>query len=362
MVNGYPTVFDCQVDACKEFFRQGKFPLPTPYLKTDNGRPIYDITGFNALQVIAVLSAIVNYRDQFKMSKTFYLLIRNTLNETTQAGFEEFFRLTARPTKHQPGNGIVVLRPRGKQRFTEPAKSYAALNGALEAFYYDRYDIYGRLISGTTIFASHTQQLLKNNEQTNYLPQFFNLFGKLNSEQTDYLEHLRQTTMEVYMILLFEIARRLVKLDNPTEMKEEFDVLPIGSAIARLLKLLQFNRCTFEDVFFPGRRFHCFTGTPAKRRIAIDKINNAIFEMTGQNTLTIEDLKNELQEMFTTVGQPIMISTPMSQSTSISTPVGHPTLMSHIMSQSTLNRNPMSQPPLMSNPMSQPPLMYLVTL
>ena len=46
---------------------------------------------------------------------------------------------------------------------------------------------------------------------------------------------------QAYMILLFEIAQRFVKSEKPVSdkepnKKEEYDVLPIGSAIARLIK------------------------------------------------------------------------------------------------------------------------------
>lgn len=83
------------------------------------------------------------------------------------------------------------------------------------------------------------------------------------------------------MLLLFEIARRLVKSENPVNdkkpgKKEEYDVLPIGCAIARLMKLLESGNCSFEDVFLEGARFHCLTGKPVVRRKAIEAINEAI--------------------------------------------------------------------------------------
>ena len=170
----YTNVFDCQVDACKEFFQDtlpyGVFRLIPPEKRTKNMKgPIYDITGFDGQQVVSVLSAIVNDRDQFTMNKTFYLLIRNTVEETSQAGFEELFKLQARPTKHQPGNAIVSLRPRGKKRFSRQANSYEELNGALRAFY-DSHDKYG-IHSDTSLFSMHIQQLFNNNSQTDNIPQ-----------------------------------------------------------------------------------------------------------------------------------------------------------------------------------------------
>ena len=86
---------------------------------------------YQAHQVVGVLSAIVNDKDQFTMNKTFHLLIRGSAEDTSEEGFEEFFRLAARPTTPQPGNTIVFLRPRGKKPFNWSANSYQELNGAL---------------------------------------------------------------------------------------------------------------------------------------------------------------------------------------------------------------------------------------
>ena len=85
-----------------------------------------DITGFYGQQVVALLSQIVNDKEQFTNNKTFYLLIRDS-SEDSHAGFEELFRLNARPSQHQPGNAIVFLRPRGYTKFTQDPKSYNVL-------------------------------------------------------------------------------------------------------------------------------------------------------------------------------------------------------------------------------------------
>ena len=272
----HTTVYDCQVQACKEVFQE-KLPsgLP-PIAALLNGRPVYDISGFNAHQVVAVLSAIVNDRDQFTMNNTFYLVIRSSSVHTSEEGFEEFFRLTARPTPSQPGNAIVFLRPRGKKRFNRSAKSYEELNGDLRAIY-DRYEKERFVFSDTTSFARDIKQLFKNNAT---------------------IDNLEQPTFEAYMIFLFEIARRLVNSENPTAKKEALDDLPIASAIARLLTLLELRRCSFEDVFFPGGRFHCFTGKPEQRETAIHNINMEISAITMQETLNKQHYVRELQELF----------------------------------------------------------------
>ena len=252
--------FDCQVKACEEFFQK---PLPKVQnlkpLENDNipenakrfTGPIYDITGFDARQVVALLSRIVNDRQQFTTGKTFYLLLCNGLGNVPEA-VEELFRLKASPTKHQPGNAIVLLRPRGHKLFRGNANKYDELNGALKAHYE----------KDTTSFSRDIMKLFKNNAVDS--------------------KDFPRAAIEVYMILLFEIARRLVALEDPSDMKVQYDVLPIGTAIARVVKLLALgikDICTFDDVFLPGHKFHCFTGKPEQRRKAIDKINETTLEI-----------------------------------------------------------------------------------
>ena len=220
-------VFKQQQEACTKFFRDN---LPKDVLtpmqeeeKPENTKkfkgPVYDITGFDAENVVALLSDIVNNKEQFKTNKTFYLLLQNSHDAQPDDEIEELFRLKARPKPKQPGNGIVFLRPRGNKTFTQDAKKYDELHGALEAHY-------GK---DTKSFAEDIKKLFqKNSVLTGDIP---------------------PATFEVYMVLLFEIARRLVTVDNPSEEQKEYDVLPIGSAIARSVKLLEEEKCTFDDVF-----------------------------------------------------------------------------------------------------------------
>ena len=240
-------VFGCQKKANKTFFEyelpKGIEPLSEEYRPSNTNQfkgKVYDITGFYGQRVVALLSQIVNDKNKFTANKTFYFLIRKS-----SENYEELFRLTARPSSDQPGNGIVEIRPRGKIKFMQGPRKYDELNGALKA-HYD---------TNTTSFAQDIKKLLKDNTQNKDIP---------------------QATTEAYMILLFEIARRLVKSDYPSKRKEAFDSLPIGSAIARLINLLELGKSRFEEVFLPKERFHCFTGEPNKRRKAIEKINLAI--------------------------------------------------------------------------------------
>lgn len=276
-------VFEKQVEACTEFFRKN---LPkdvaqpisedekTSSVKKFTGT-VYDITKFDAENVVALLSKIVNDRDQFTSNKTFYLLLGNSHGTKPEDEIEELFRLKARPTKDQPANAIVFLRPRGKQRFTQGARKYDELNGALKAHYED----------DTKLFAQDLKKIFQNNSVIN--------------------GDFPQATVEAYMILLFEIARRLATVKKPSAKKEEFDVLPIGSVIARLVKLLELGdkeTCIFDDVFLPKKKFHCFTGQPQDRRTAIDDINKTTFDIAKKREVMlgtgIEYHRKELEKMF----------------------------------------------------------------
>nr|XP_058941309.1 uncharacterized protein LOC131769601 [Pocillopora verrucosa] len=98
-------VFKQQQEACTKFFRDN---LPKDVLepmseeeKPENTKkfkgPVYDITGFDAENVVALLSNIVNDKEQFTSNKTFYLLLQNSHGSKPDDEIEELFRLKARP-------------------------------------------------------------------------------------------------------------------------------------------------------------------------------------------------------------------------------------------------------------------------
>lgn len=261
----YTDMYNCQVAACQKFFHEQLPDVPKcePLTKEDNipedmklyRRPtfLYDITGFDAHKVIAVLVKIINDTEMFTSGKNFYLMLQNSDESTKDDQIEELFRLKANPKKHQPGNGIVFLRPRGKVKFDRHAKKYEEINGALEAHYK----------KDTKSFAEDLKNLFLNNAVV----------------KSDF----PQATIETYMILLFEIARRLVALEKPGTSKVQYDLLPIGSAIASIVKLLEYGKeeiCKFKDVFFPGSKFHCFSGSLQERKNAINDIIEAKIKAT----------------------------------------------------------------------------------
>lgn len=245
-------VSDYQANACKKFFTErSKFkPIegPVELNSEELGEPAYNITKFDARKVVALLSQIVNDRGQFQKDKVFHFFIRNHDGEE----IKELFKLTANPRKHQPGNGLVSIFSKTETGdfIPQAPKSYLELNFALKGHYK----------KDTKSFASDMKKLFRNNKVVNeaYFP---------------------QVTIEAYMVWLFEIARRSVTVENPTEKKKQLDDLPIGSAIARLLKLLELGSeeiCTFDHVFSPEGKFHCFAGEPGERREVIKKVNETL--------------------------------------------------------------------------------------
>ena len=259
-------VFNGQKEACGNFFRNN---LPEDVSKPvrEDKRPqnlrkleghVYDITGFDAEKVVALLSRIVNDRQEFKEGKTFYLLL-NSHGPGQDDNREKFFKFAPYPTRDQPGNAIVSRGP-------ENGLTYKELNADLKSKYN----------GNTQLFAQHIKSLFQNNS---VVP-----------------ENCPQATFEVYILLLFEIARRLVRENAPTRRKEQLDDLPIGSAIARSVKLLELGSktCSFNDVFCSSSdKFYCYAGEPEERETAIRRINK-----TAHSQIEQMNHREELEEMF----------------------------------------------------------------
>ena len=281
---GNTNLYDCQVKACQEFFRKQLPEVPKCELLTnerkkllniqDCAKPIYfsDITGFDAHKVIAVLSGIVNDRKTFTQGNVFLLRLCGTDKS------EELFKLSPFPKKVQIGNGIVSIRPREESKFKQKGKKYAEMKVGLESHYEN----------DTRRFAKNIKKLFRNNERD--------------------LDKFPQATIEVYMILLFEIARRLVKLEKPHKLTAKYDDLPIGSAIAGIMKLLKYNdkdEYTFNDVFGRKGKFHCFSKKPCKRKEAIDRINEAALVNTeGSEEKLIKKAIKKLRKTFSREDSP----------------------------------------------------------
>lgn len=277
--NDNSDLYQCQVNACRNFFHEQlpdvskRKPLQEDKIPDDMKfkKPIqlWDVTGCNAKEVVAVFYNIVNDREKFTTGKNFYVMIKHDAEK------KELFKLTAWPTQDQPGNGMIAMRSRGSKKFAKKGKTYKQLSGALRKHY-----------QNTTTFTKDIRKIFLNNEVSDC--------------------KFPQVTVEAYMLFLFEIARRLVKLKEPSEKKEQFDALPIGSAIARIVKLLEYGKdtvCTYENVFLPKGRFHFFSGKPETRKRKIDDINTALVNAESEKTATTLDVwkvmpGKELEEMF----------------------------------------------------------------
>lgn len=219
-----------------------------------------------------MLSTIVNDRENFTEDNVFLLSLCGTDER------KELFKLSPSPKEVQIGNGNVSIRPREESKFNQKGKKYAEMKVDLESHYEN----------DTRRFTKHIKKLFRNNEKD--------------------LNKFPQATIEVYMILLFEIARRLVKLKKPNKLTAEYDDLPIGSAIAGIMKLLKYNdkdEYTFNDVFGSDGKFHCFSEKPYKRKEAIDRINEAALVNTeGSEEKLIKKAIKKLRKTFSREDSP----------------------------------------------------------
>lgn len=168
--------------------------------------------GLNAFKIVESLKGIVNKKCYQDMTGTFYLKIMLTPENL------KMFILEPRPSDDQPGNGFLSLngqRPKLIDRGLLPELRRSCNNK-------------------TSCLARHLRELFKDN---------------------NYIAQVDSCIAEVYMLLLFEIAQRLVYQKRSTEKKWKFDKLPVGSAIARIVTLLEAEKCTFDDVFSRKGRF-----------------------------------------------------------------------------------------------------------
>ena len=204
---------------------------------------VYDITGFNQSKVVEKLEDIVNQDGYQNKEFVFYLGI-SKVDQTLE--FRKLFKLEPKPKTHKPGKGVTsVLQGR---EFTKRSYNQCLVKELKEK--------YG---DNTSLFAKHLELLFKNN--TNMASYPF-------------------VTSEVYILLLFEIARQRVKDSKTlTAKRKQLDKLKIDEAITNLITLKKAKACTFDDVFLKGKKFHCFSGEPKEREDAIDNIEKEAQEL-----------------------------------------------------------------------------------
>ena len=230
--------------------------------KRENDDPqVKDITGWDDKRVIGHLESIVNDREKYTKDSTF------TFKITQTSGPGISFKLVANPTADQPGNGWITKISTGE------SPTHQKLYENLKKDYKD-----ARGKDDTRSFAEDINCVFSNNSKIFSVP---------------------VVTRDAYMILLFEIGRRLVSDDEKSsDRKKDFDKLPIASAITKLVKLMEDKKCTFHEVFSRDGDLHCFFGKPSDRKNAIEKIDQRYEEMLCQeqgleaifrDKLTIQD-------------------------------------------------------------------------
>ncbi len=274
------------VEACKRFFDTDRLkkifdevkeiekPKELIYGINEIGE-VYDITGLSAIQVIAVLTAIINNSEKWPTvsgacknveKKTFYFLIKA---ENKEKDVNKIFSLQAKPTSNQPGNGTVsVLR----------------LNSKGDKYNRTRPKRYKLL----------TEKLVEDKTEPKMFAQTIEKLFKNNSEST---AQENATIAEVYFLLLLEIARRLSNNEGKTDDGKELDDLPVGSVIARKIKQLAENgdKTNFKTEL--ESFFKCFMGRYSSRTKAINNILLAEIN-ASRKMVTQSSCEGEIEEMF----------------------------------------------------------------
>lgn len=197
---------------------------------------VYEITGFDRSQVVEQLEGIVNHVG-YRNKNFFYYLGISKVDQTNQ--FRKFFKLEPDPEEDQPGNGIISV-----------FKGHQFKSRSYDKQLVDKLD--EKYETNTSSFAEDLEDLFKNN--TNIAGYPF-------------------VTSEVYILLLFEIARQRVK--GSDEMKK-YNKLKIDEAITNLIALMKADYCRFDDLFLEGGKFHCFSGEPKDRETVIEKIEKSL--------------------------------------------------------------------------------------
>lgn len=210
-----------------------------------------DITGMNCDQVVEKLKSIVNGKDYLKDAVFSFMISPTSSHLQHPQAFQKKFQLKANPTEDQPGNGFLFIW----QGSRYIGRSYN------EEMVKDLKEMYG---DDTSAFARHLTTPFQKNETIAKYP---------------------FVTSEPYMLLLFEIGRRLVKNSPKSTLeKMKLDKLPIKKTIQGILKLFGNKKCEFGHVFLKEGKFHCFTYTADEREKVIKEIEEALSTVEGGET------------------------------------------------------------------------------
>ena len=276
------SLYEEQEEACQIFLEFDKNHQIKETKKPDDlqcqegeGGKFYDITGQSAKQVIKTLVTIINdpckwptVKSITEEVKAFYFSIKSQRNGES---IEIIYRLEPRPTENQPGNGLSYIVYLEGEKYEGYVKPYQKLIPAIA--------------KAPRKFAEDIQKLFKDNSAI--------------------VQDIDLVVKEMYFLFLFEIARRRSNEENKTEVGKLLDKLPIPSAIASIVKLLQETDTerVDEDTLLKTLKsyFRCFgfeNTDSCARKEAIIKLNDNIKKQSRSDLPMLDACKKQLEEMY----------------------------------------------------------------
>ncbi|KAK3747541.1 hypothetical protein QZH41_004801 [Actinostola sp. cb2023] len=230
--------FRRQSDANEMYFYKNLPQLDVKSLNiSDNAsKYIYNVTDLKGVDVVNLIRCVINEYREFEAGPFFF-----------QFAEDKKFKLELLPTATQPGNGLIKTVGRRK--------------------YYTYHDICSMLKT-----AGVTSKGLGI------------MLQKLNTSGLKSALHNQISPMnELHFMLLFEIARRLVRGPHGFSMasEPEIDQLPIGVAVARMITLFcKGNYClNYEAVFGAGDKYNPFVdNSVVLRKQKIYALNKIFFD------------------------------------------------------------------------------------
>ena len=201
-----------------------------------------------------------------KIVKDFYFVI-NPENKDSCT----MFKLRPNPTRNQPGNGVIsIMYLKGKRRKRYQSKRPKSYSTLIK-------DLVQAGISPETL-ATVIQKLFKDNSE---------------------IAREHAAIAEMYVLLLFEIARRRSREKNKTGEGERLDKLPIGSAIVRIIKQLSETNETADLTEMLLRHSKCFKSHASTREKSIIELNDKNRNKLPSNSkITVNFCVKELEGMY----------------------------------------------------------------
>jgi hypothetical protein len=213
----------------------------------DPSRFIFNVSGLKGIEIVNLLRCTINEYKDDELGPVYF-----------QFAEDKKFKLELLPTATQPGNGLIKTVGRLKYY------TYPDMNQMLKAG--------GVTSKGLGI-----------------------MLQKLNTTGLKSALHNQISPMnELHFMLLFEIAKRLVRDPNGFSMSSEpeLDQLPIGVAVSRMITLFCRGKSylDYQDVFGSQDKYNPFADSSVVlRRQKINALNKAFFEF---------EIKTQVENVF----------------------------------------------------------------